>query len=130
MPLAVELELNPVVDGTLALHSLTDACLDEQVGDTLFEHARADACLDVVAAAVLEHDRVDPLQVEEVREHEARRAGPDDADLRAHQPSSRTRWAIANAEFGYAAAVGVVLFVGIFAITIIQRLLFGRPEVA
>ena len=38
--------------------------------------------------------------------------------------------AIANAEFGYAAAVGVVLFVGIFAITVIQRLLFGRPEVA
>jgi len=38
--------------------------------------------------------------------------------------------AIANAEFGYAAAVGVMLFVGIFAITVIQRLLFGRPEVA
>jgi multiple sugar transport system permease protein len=38
--------------------------------------------------------------------------------------------AIANAEFGYAAAVGVVLFVGIFTITVLQRLLFGRPEVA
>jgi multiple sugar transport system permease protein len=38
--------------------------------------------------------------------------------------------AIKNAEFGYAAAVGVVLFVGIFFITIVQRLLFGRPEVA
>jgi multiple sugar transport system permease protein len=37
--------------------------------------------------------------------------------------------AIANVEFGYAAAVGVVLFVGIFAITVIQRLLFGRAEV-
>jgi multiple sugar transport system permease protein len=38
--------------------------------------------------------------------------------------------AIANVQFGYAAAVGVVLFVGIFAITLVQRLLFGRPEVA
>jgi ABC-type sugar transport system permease subunit len=38
--------------------------------------------------------------------------------------------AIASAQFGYAAAVGVVLFVGIFAITVVQRLLFGRPEVA
>jgi multiple sugar transport system permease protein len=38
--------------------------------------------------------------------------------------------AIANAQFGYAAAVGVVLFVGIFVITVIQRLLFGRPEAA
>jgi multiple sugar transport system permease protein len=38
--------------------------------------------------------------------------------------------AIASVQFGYAAAVGVVLFVGIFAITVVQRLLFGRPEVA
>jgi multiple sugar transport system permease protein len=37
--------------------------------------------------------------------------------------------AIANVQFGYAAAVGVVLFVAIFAITLLQRLLFGRPEV-
>jgi ABC-type sugar transport system permease subunit len=32
--------------------------------------------------------------------------------------------------FGYAAAVGLVLFVFIFAVTLIQRLLFGRAEVA
>jgi multiple sugar transport system permease protein len=38
--------------------------------------------------------------------------------------------AISSVEFGYAAAVGVVLFLGIFAITVVQRLLFGRPEVA
>ena len=37
--------------------------------------------------------------------------------------------AISSVEFGYAAAVGVVLFVGIFAITVVQRLIFGRPEV-
>jgi hypothetical protein len=38
--------------------------------------------------------------VEEVRERQASRAGTDDADLGAHQPcSSRTRCAIANAEF-------------------------------
>ncbi len=33
-------------------------------------------------------------------------------------------------KFGYAAAVGVVLFVFLFTVTLIQRLLFGRPEVA
>jgi multiple sugar transport system permease protein len=32
--------------------------------------------------------------------------------------------------FGYAAAVGLVLFVFIFAVTLIQRLLFGKAEVA
>ena len=67
---------------------------------SVFEYACADARLDVVAAAVLEHDRVDPLPMEEVSERQARRAGTDDADLCAHQPcSSSTRCAIANAEF-------------------------------
>lgn len=37
--------------------------------------------------------------------------------------------AIGSAKFGYAAAVGVVLFVFIFTVTLIQRLLFGKAEV-
>lgn len=38
--------------------------------------------------------------------------------------------AIANIHFGYAASVGIVLFVFIFTVTLIQRLLFGRAEVS
>jgi multiple sugar transport system permease protein len=38
--------------------------------------------------------------------------------------------AIANIKFGYAAAVGLVLFAFIFSVTLIQRLLFGKAEVA
>jgi multiple sugar transport system permease protein len=38
--------------------------------------------------------------------------------------------AIGNIKFGYASAVGVVLFAFIFTVTLIQRLLFGRAEVA
>ena len=38
--------------------------------------------------------------------------------------------AIGNIKFGYAASVGVVLFVFIFTVTLIQRLLFGKAEVA
>jgi multiple sugar transport system permease protein len=38
--------------------------------------------------------------------------------------------AIQNVDFGYAAAVGVALFVLIFAVTLVQRLLFGKAEVA
>ena len=37
--------------------------------------------------------------------------------------------AIGSAKFGYAAAVGVVLFAFIFTVTLIQRLLFGKAEV-
>jgi multiple sugar transport system permease protein len=38
--------------------------------------------------------------------------------------------AIANIHFGYAASVGIVLFIFIFTVTLIQRLLFGRAEVS
>ena len=38
--------------------------------------------------------------------------------------------AIKNISFGYGAAVGVVLFAFIFTVTLIQRLLFGKAEVA
>jgi multiple sugar transport system permease protein len=37
---------------------------------------------------------------------------------------------IKNISFGYGATIGVVLFVFIFTVTLIQRLLFGRAEVA
>jgi ABC-type sugar transport system permease subunit len=37
---------------------------------------------------------------------------------------------IKNISFGYGAAIGVVLFVFLFTVTVIQRLLFGKPEVA
>ena len=54
--------------------------------------------------------------------------GPDYSTLTAVLYLYRT--AIADIRFGYAAAIGVALFVGIFAITLLQRLLFGRPETA
>ncbi len=37
---------------------------------------------------------------------------------------------IKNISFGYGAAIGVVLFAFIFTVTVIQRLLFGKAEVA
>ena len=38
--------------------------------------------------------------------------------------------AIQDVAFGYAAALGVALFLVIFTATLLQRLLFGKPEVA
>ena len=40
------------------------------------------------------------------------------------------RTAIADVRFGYAAAIGIALFVLIFTLTLIQRLLFGQAESA
>ncbi|MFN2627868.1 MAG: carbohydrate ABC transporter permease [Gaiellaceae bacterium] len=53
--------------------------------------------------------------------------GPDYSTLTAVLYLYRT--AIADVKFGYAASMGVVLFALIFAITLVQRQLFGRPEV-
>ena len=80
-----------------------DARVAQELDGALLEHAGADPLLDVVAAAVLEHDRLDARTLEQPRERQAGRAGADDADLRAgrsHSPSSsRTRCAIAKALF-------------------------------
>ena len=40
------------------------------------------------------------------------------------------RTAIADVRFGYAAAIGIVLFFLIFTLTLVQRLLFGKAEIA
>ena len=59
MRLAAEAEMDAVVEHGLALQALADAGVDQQVGDPLLEQAGADAVLDIVAAAVLEDDRLD-----------------------------------------------------------------------
>ena len=97
MPLAVELELDAFVDDPLAVHPFADTRPSQQFDRALLEHAGPDPVLDVVAAAVLEHDGIDALEVEQVREGQAGGAGADDPDLGPHQPSSSTRWATANA---------------------------------
>ena len=101
MALAVELELDPVVDDPLAQHAVSHAGLDEEIRRPLLEHAGADPVLDVVAAPVLEDDGFDPLELEQPGQRQPGRPGADDRHLRAHQAwcSSSTRWAAANAPF-------------------------------
>jgi len=81
--LAAEAQLDAVVNEAFAFETLADAHLDQEVHRALFEHARANPALDVLAVAVLEDDRVDALEVQEVSEHEARRARADYSHLRA-----------------------------------------------
>jgi hypothetical protein len=97
--LAVELKLDAVVDDALALEPLSHARLPQQVDRSLLEHAGADAPLDVVAAAALEHDRLDALELEQSREREPGRPRADDRDLRPQRfdSSSSTCCAIAKA---------------------------------
>src|SRR5262245_39521114 len=66
------------------MQAVRKAGVREQPDGALLEHAGADAVLDVLAAAVLEHDRLDALEVEEVREQQAGRPGSHDSDLCPH----------------------------------------------
>ena len=83
--LAVELQLDAVVHEALAAHALTHARGVQQIDGALLQHACAYALLDSLPTARLEHERLDALELEQLRQHESRRPGADDADLRAHQ---------------------------------------------
>jgi hypothetical protein len=83
VPLPRELELDPVVDEPFALEPLPHPDLAQEIDGALLEDAGANALLDVLAAPVLEDDGIDPLQMEEVRQHEPGGTGTDDPDLSA-----------------------------------------------
>ena len=88
-----------MVDDPLAPEPVGDAAAFEQVDGALLQHAGADARLDVLAAPVLQHHRLDPGPVQQLRERQPGRAGADDRHLRARTAhvSSSTCCAIANA---------------------------------
>src|SRR5215217_5936751 len=83
-PATAELQVYAVVDGPLLLHPVPDARPDQQIDRALLEHPRPDLRLQRFAAAALQHDRVDPFQMQEVREQQPRRPAPDDPYLCAH----------------------------------------------
>ena len=80
----VEPKLDPVMDQRLAIQPVGEAGLAEELDRRLLEHACPDALFDVLAAARFQHDGPDALQVQEMRQHEAGRAGPDDPYLCPH----------------------------------------------
>ena len=82
---AGEAQLDAMVDEALALETLADADLDQEVDRPLLEHTCAHPSLDVVARTVLEDYRLDALEMQQVSEHEAGRPRADDSDLRAGQ---------------------------------------------
>jgi hypothetical protein len=78
---ASKAQLDSVVDQALGFHMLANPHLGEEVDCSLFQHAGADALLHILAAAILDYDGVNPLQIQKVREHETCRPRADDSDL-------------------------------------------------
>jgi hypothetical protein len=83
MAASSEAQLDPVVDESFGLHPLGHAHLGEQVDCLLLEDAGTDALLNILAAAVLDYDGIDSIEIEQVREHQSRGPCPNDPDLRA-----------------------------------------------
>ena len=72
--LAVEAQLDPVVDEPLAVEPIGQPELGQQVDGALLEDAGPDALLDVLAAAILEHDGLDSLPRQKVGQNQPGRA--------------------------------------------------------
>jgi hypothetical protein len=81
--LALEEQLEALVDHPLPQQPVGEADLPEEVDRAVLQNACTDALLDVLPSLPLEHHRVDAAQVQKVCEHQAGRAGADDRDLGA-----------------------------------------------
>ena len=96
---AIEAQDDAVVVEAFLHHPLAGTDLVHEIDGALLEHARLDDGLDIVAAVLLQDDRFDALQVQNVRQQQSGRAGADDADLRSdllHDASSpRVRMLVA-----------------------------------
>src|SRR5215218_8627304 len=76
--LPIEPQLDAVVYRPLPGHPVADAYLCEQVHRALLEHPCPDLRLQPLAAAGLYYHRLDALQMQEMREYQARRPAPND----------------------------------------------------
>src|SRR5688500_9977444 len=77
MAAAGEADLEPVVDQAFAPQPRADPGLVQQVDRALLENPGADPLLDVAPAVALQHDRVDAVPMQQLRQQQARRPGAD-----------------------------------------------------
>ncbi len=66
-----------------AVHPLAGARIAQHLDRAEFEHARADALEHMRLALPFEHDAVDSMSVQQMRQEQAGRAAADDRDLSA-----------------------------------------------
>jgi hypothetical protein len=83
VPLPLELQVDPAVLEAFGVHPGAEADRAEQLDRPGFEQAGPLPRLAVGPAAVLDHDRVDAAQGQQVGKKQAGRPGSDDADLGA-----------------------------------------------
>jgi hypothetical protein len=83
MPRPVAADIEAIVTQAVALKASPDAHRDQQIHGALLQHACPHAVDDVLAAAILDDDRVDAVEVQQVPKQQARRPRANDAYLRS-----------------------------------------------
>ena len=82
--LAVERQLDAVVQQPLAVEAVADADLLQQVDGALLEQAGADAGVQVFGGAPLQHDRFNAGETQQPGKQQPGGSATDNPDLRAH----------------------------------------------
>ena len=102
-----EADVDRLVDHAFAPQPLVEPELGHQVDGALLQHAGAHAIFHIGAAARFEHDAVDALAIEQMREEQPGRPRADDADLRVHflSLSAGRNWTAARTPFSSAIRV-------------------------
>src|SRR5262245_21944902 len=77
MAAPAEAQFDAAMNESLSPHAFSRAAFAKQVRRRLLEHTGANALLDVLPAAIFENDRLDALQMQEVRKQQPRRPGAD-----------------------------------------------------
>ncbi len=77
----IEAQLHSRVNEAFPLQARADARFHQQIDGALLKHARANALLDIFLRARFEHDRMNALQVQQMRKRESGGACSDDSDL-------------------------------------------------
>jgi hypothetical protein len=88
---ARKLQFNPAMHEPLPHHARAYARFVQQIHRALFENPCAHPFLDVLPAARFQHNRLDSLQMQKVREHQTGRPSPDNSYLSSHKESLSVR---------------------------------------
>src|SRR5271166_3767155 len=88
LPPSAKADLDAVMNETLAMKPVADAGAVEQTDRPVLDQAGANTAQHIFAAALLENDVGDAVDLKQLPEEQAGRAGADDRDLGAHVSSA------------------------------------------
>jgi hypothetical protein len=84
MSAAAEAQFDPVMEKSFSLEPFSDTCFNKQINCALFEQASPYAFFAILAAARLDDDRLDAVQMQEVRKDQTSGSGADYSNLSSH----------------------------------------------